>query len=550
MTDLERTMAAYARGGLTRRDFARRLLTLGVSVGFIEALLGSSVTRVLAAGPVDQPARTPHIVLVVMDAFRADYVHLTPMPNLESLVERGTTFSRAWVGQLESNTVPSHATISTGSTPANQGVIGFSWRDPATRKETYTGWYRDVMAGRLEKQLREHGVDSIPQAIKRVDPSARVVSVSGEKYYAADAMGGFAADYILFAGGHGPSLVVQGIPHHTPPPAFLKKHHLAGPWPPRRYEQLDEMSVTLALASLRAFQPRVLMINLPACDYYGHRVGGPANPEVMRQVVRGCDRQLGRLIKAYRDRGLLDQTIFIVTGDHGMVPNTYVVRDTEVKRAIRQGGGDYLFHTGGNAAHIWLRNPAASARVARHLVDTLPYAPFAHYQTSEAGSYRYHPVPRTGTVIAPGLERAYQYLLGTFAGPLAPDIALTFDENTIITGSTSPHGEHSGPTWGTQHVPLVLTGPGVRKGKRSSFPARLVDVAPTVLALLGIQPTRMDGVALVEALETPTTGQVAAHDAIAPDLSAYQQAIVARSEADIAAQAVTALNGAGATLRQ
>jgi hypothetical protein len=63
-----------------------------------------------------------------------------------------------------------------------------------------------------------------------------------------------------------------------------------------------------------------------------------------------------------------------------------------------------------------------------------------------------------------------------------------------------------------------------------------MDVAPTVLALLGIQSGQMDGVALSDALLLPTYAQQQAQDLIASPLLAYQRAIIARSEADIALQ--------------
>jgi arylsulfatase A-like enzyme len=278
------------------------------------------------------------------------------------------------------------------------------------------------------------------------------------------------------------------------------------------------------------------MINLPGPDVYGHRVGGPATPDVMRRIVQGCDQQLGRLITALRNRGILEQTVLVVTGDHGMVQNTHQITDDAIKQAVREIGGDYLFHTGGNSAYIWLRNPVMAAKVAQHMVNTIDHAPFAHYQTIESGRYVYHPVPRTGIAIDPALEAALQYLLGTFAGPLAPDIALAFEEDTITRWYDTAHGEHGGATWGAQQVPLVIAGPGVKRAVQSDFPARLMDVAPTVLTLLGLQPTNMDGVVLADALTAPTNAQLHAQDTLAPALAAYQRAIIARSEADFTAQ--------------
>jgi arylsulfatase A-like enzyme len=538
VSDVERLIAAYSRGKLSRHAFVSRLLALGVGFGFIETLLGPGARKAFAAsGHQGQmvPSRPPYFVLVVMDAFRADYVNLAPMHHLHWLMSRGTTFARAWVGHLESYTPASHATISTGATPAHSGVIGFDWRDPQTHQETYTAWYNDVMAGRLEQQLQQHGVNSIPQALKASDPNARIVALSSEKYYAADAMGGFAADYIIFGQPQGASIITRGIPHHLPPDAFLQNQNLRRSWP-LTYGQFDDMAMTMALDSLRPLDPRALMINLPGPDIYGHRVGGPATPNVMERLVRGCDRQLGRLINAYRARGILDQTIFVVTGDHGMVKNTYQIDDNAIKAAVREAGGDYLFHTGGNSAYIWLRNPAMAPHVADHLVNALDHAPFAHHQTIDSGNYVYHPVARQGLQIDPALEAAYQYLLGTFAGPLAPDIALSFEENTITRVYPKPHGEHGGATWGAQAVPLVIVGPGVKQGAVSQFPARLMDIAPTVLTLLGIEPKNMDGVVLADALVKPTSAQQQAQDAIAAALTAYRQAIEARSQTDVATQ--------------
>jgi type I phosphodiesterase/nucleotide pyrophosphatase len=539
MADVDQLLVSYAAGRLSRAEFTRRLLALGVSWGFVETLLGSGTRSVLAAkGGGTVSAHSPRVVMVVMDAFRGDYIHLAPMPNLHWLMSRGTFYPHAWVGQLETNTVPSHATLSTGATASHQGVIGFSWRDPVSGKEVYTGWWDDVLAGKLEQQLQQHGVNSIPRAVKVADPTARVVALSSEKPYAADAIGGAAADYILYGHPHGHSVMTRGMPRHLPPPSFLKKKSLTYPRP-LRYEQFDEMSMTMALESLQAFDPRVLLINLPGGDRYGHLVGGPATPDVMARIVRGCDRELGRLFTAYRARGLIDETVFVVVGDHGMIPNDHSVSSDDIKRAVREAAGDYLFNTGGSAAYIWLRNPAAAARVAGHLVNAIPHTVLGHYATIESGAYTYHSVVRREAHLPQPLLDAYGYLLGTFASPTAPDVMLTFEENTIITGHQYPHGEHSGPTWGSQHVPLVIAGPGVHRDHVSNFAARLVDVAPTALTALGIEPSGMDGVvladALADALAAPTSSQEAAQAALAPKLASYREALAARSTADLTA---------------
>lgn len=556
MPEIESLLRAYQNRRLSRGTFLRRLLAAGVGVPFVESLLGPGAVRALAAPRRLRP-HTPFVVMVVLDAFRADYAQLAPMPHLDWLASRGVRYSNAWVGHLESYTPAGHATLVTGATPKHTGVIGFEWRDPKTGAEDLTAWWDGVMAGRLEATLRAHGVDSIPQAIKRLDPSARVVAASSEKYYAADAMGGPAADFIFFGRQMGARVITQGIPHHEPPASFLKMPRLTQPGP-LTYGQFDEMSMTMGIEALHALDPRVLLLNLPGADIYGHRVGGPAAPDVMGRIVRRADQQIGRLITHLQRRGIFDDTIIVVTADHGMVSNTYQLDDAVIKSAVRQAGGDLFFHVGGSSAYIWLHNRADSASVARNLLTVLPTFPtagttppdaitFAHYRHLAGESYRYDPVVAPGKDLAPDLAAAYQYLLGTFNGPSAPDIVLSYPENMISRAAADQHGEHGGATWGAQHIPLVVSGPGIRHGLTSSFPARLMDVAPTVFALLGLAPHRMDGVVLADALQRPHPHEVYAQDLHAPTLVAHQNAVIAQSERDLATQAgagVSRLTGA------
>ena len=49
--------------------------------------------------------------------------------------------------------------------------------------------------------------------------------------------------------------------------------------------------------------------------------------------------------------------------------------------------------------------------------------------------------------------------------------------------------DHGGAQRAVQRIPMVLSGPGLAKGATPLYPFRLVDLAPTVLDQLGLQPT-------------------------------------------------------------
>jgi hypothetical protein len=517
----------FRRGRLSRGQFLQGLIAAGVTASGIEALLGSSAVPALASGPAAH-----YLVVIVLDAFRPDYMDLTEMPALRALMSQGVSYDGAWVGQLESVTPVSHTSLSTGALPRRTGIVGFEWRDPVKKKEDYDGWPQGVLQGDLERDIRQSHTTSIPMAIKAANPKAKVVSLSSEKVYAADGMGGPAADYILYhAYGRGnKTLYPTAVPGHVPPKAFFNQpllNHLTLPM--HNVTDWDWLSGKLALASFNSFHPTALMVNLPGADAYGHPYG-PSVPSIMRQVAVGLDRNIARMVDVYKAAGIYGQTLFVVLSDHGMVQNSRAVDVTVVKRLTRAVGGDYFFHWGGTGAHLWIHNWWRARAVAESLL-TAPGVVASYYKVNQKGKHQYLPAP--GQHIDPALDAANQFLLSTYVGPRAPDVVIPFRENTIGRIHKFAHGDHGGLNWGSQNVLLALRGPGVSVNKVSHYPARIVDIAPTVLELLGLPPAQMDGVVLADALTSATADQVAAQSALEGPLTAYRTALMAQSQDNV-----------------
>lgn len=84
----------------------------------------------------------------------------------------------------------------------------------------------------------------------------------------------------------------------------------------------------------------------------------------------------------------------------------------------------------------------------------------------------------------------------------------------VAGGESTWKGDHGGPDWGSQHLPLILSGPGIRRGVVSDWPARLEDIAPTVLMAMGAPTTGMQGIPLAGALEGATPEQQVAQRAV------------------------------------
>jgi len=84
-----------------------------------------------------------------------------------------------------------------------------------------------------------------------------------------------------------------------------------------------------------------------------------------------------------------------------------------------------------------------------------------------------------------------------------------------------------------------MAGPGIRQGALSHFPARLIDVAPPVLRVLGVPAAPMDGIVLADALVSPTAAEVGGQASLSGPLTAYQDALIEQSLSNIAEDEAT-----------
>jgi hypothetical protein len=187
-----------------------------------------------------------------------------------------------------------------------------------------------------------------------------------------------------------------------------------------------------------------------------------------------------------------------------MLTLNHAIDHTLVEQAVKSAGAslaDYDFHTAGD---LWLKDSSKAARVASTLWAL--YNPFilaVYYR--KPGSYSYVLASDMKNLASPSVDNAYQFLLGTLAGPSAPHVVLFLRENASIAGRNQVgwRGDHGGPSWNAEHIPLIISGPGVRHDVKSTYPATLYDVAPTILTLLGIAPQGMDGVPLEDGMSEP-----------------------------------------------
>jgi arylsulfatase A-like enzyme len=301
----------------------------------------------------------------------------------------------------------------------------------------------------------------------------------------------------------------------------LDPNHLGG----------DIWATDVALSVMRNEKDwRAILITLGGIDKVGHMFGTLTDTQTyfdpimnmihMPNIARIADEQVGRIVQELKAQGKYEKTLLVVATDHGAQPADYFYgvakpgRSGENIQYGRAENGAYLspspvlepliqtqnvdFSIQDSAIRVWLKDRSEpKLKEAVKVVLTLPGVIAAYYKVSENGVFQY----RLGGKDFAGLdidqrqwfEEHTEELLNTMAAPYAADVVGVLKNHV----NYAMVGEHGGLQEPVQRIPLLFIGPNVPRGEVSKAPARLVDVAPTILSLMGIEiPEKMDGKAL------------------------------------------------------
>jgi hypothetical protein len=225
-------------------------------------------------------------------------------------------------------------------------------------------------------------------------------------------------------------------------------------------------------------RPRLVTAWLRGADHEGHR-HGPGSDEAARDLA-AQDASLGRLLAGLEQRGLLASTTLLVVSDHGMAP---VERAVDLAGELRGAGIRGRTFAGGGFAMLRLA-PGDAAERAIGVAHGLGLEAFERRTAPRElrlGNDRFGDV----VVIAPV---GTAFLRDSFMQRVAARLRLP---GGSLGGA---HGYR--PEEESMAAICIAFGrsapPGASLGR-----VRALDVAPTVLALLGVPaPPELEGVAI------------------------------------------------------
>jgi hypothetical protein len=527
------------------------------------------VVSLWISGTATASSHRPHRVLVVvMDQMRPEYVDQFDMDNVRRLQRHGVTYPRAYLGHMASETVVSHNVMVSGQFPKHMGWSDEAYRD--TDNVLGGGAGQIYVTGDLTQEqfnalVAHANYPKLADYLHAAHPGSKF-AVVGEKSYAVASIAAPTADIAvrlssrnsdvspatgcanLGGAWRGPAGV--NVPSYiadpkcgryyvnsdsgndygtlTTPPAFMYPEdgnrfvpgfdpaHLGG----------DTWAADSAMAIMQHENWSGMVVTLGGIDKIGHMWGGglvdnatypPGSPEEMihqRFITKNADVQFGRMLAKLRALGELDDTLVVVTADHGQTYGKHFygtfapdAGDTNwyYGNSLNDGlfdapsaalkplidTGNVAFSYQSTAIETWLNDSsAAKKREAAKVMRTLPGV-IATY--TRAGDRYALDSTRTSTPMTHSERRWWrrhgQELVDTMAATHSADVVGLLADRT----SYGVYGDHGGAQKEVQRIPMVFWAKGI-KHEVSGRAFRSVDIFPTVLRTLDIPLTHpVDG---------------------------------------------------------
>jgi hypothetical protein len=272
-----------------------------------------------------------------------------------------------------------------------------------------------------------------------------------------------------------------------------------GEWPAKEAPAAELVVRTADVAieyAIGELEPDVLLVWFPEPDTSQHAYG--VDSSEAQQMYSLADSQLGRILSAIEQHG--DEPDVFVVSDHGYSTIDSVI-DIHAELASagfgsNQGDRSVVAAENGGSALLYL--PVEHEQLAGDLLEWLSMQEWVGAIATDISVSKTPQFPSMDSI---GL-----------GGPRSPDIAITM--RSISTGKPAPLarsgtatggkigvGSHGGGSSDELHNTLIVSGPSFKSGVRSELPSGNIDIAPTVLALLGIPaPDHIEGRLLSEAL--------------------------------------------------
>ncbi len=434
-----------------------------------------------------------HVIVVVWDGMRPDFVSEETTPTLWKLAREGVSF-RNHHAVYPSATMVNGTAMVTGVYPGKSGVIANYVYRPDIEAHVAIAVESPavVKKGDQLSNGKYISVPTIAELVQRAGGRTAVASAKTVGLLLDRCVGIWPAKNCttLFAGSALPDGVLARIA------AAL------GPFPSARLQKDRWTTKAVTDFVWKDGVPALTVLWLGEPDLTQHETA-PGAPSALA-AIKASDENLAAVLSGLDQQGVRKTTDVFVVSDHGF---STIGRSVDLRKILKDSGfvaktefddepkpGDIMLV--GNGGSVLFYVVGQDTTVTRRLVEFLQQSDFA------------------------GVIFTKQGLLGTFHlkdakidNPHAPDVVLAFRWNDSKNQFGTPgmidadwqraagEGTHATLSRFDMHNTLVAAGPDFRRGQTDDLPTGNVDLAPTILHILGFNASKeMDGRILSEAL--------------------------------------------------
>lgn len=406
-----------------------------------------------------------------------DLEYLKTLPNFQKYLARGCMVKKV-TSVYPTITYPCHRTMATGVYPDKHGVCGNLQFMPGTSPLPWKWDFSDTK-----------WKDDIFTEAKKAGYSTAAVfwPVTGNHPY---------IDYLI-------DEYWTQSPDDTPRAAYARmgsdekmlrivERHI-GENKIRIHPPTEQFIIRCSCDIIREYKPDILFLHPANIDAYRHQTG--LFTDRVKTGIEETDQWIGEIMQAVEDAGMLDETNFVLTSDHGQLdikrvvnPNV-ILADNGLIRKNPDGSlkdWDAWCLSGGLSALVYLKDPQDAAlydktcSLLRWMAEEGVYGVSEVFTAQEAED-RYH------------LKGDFSFVLesdgfSSFGDNFSRPIVTNFDTSDYRSGRAT-HGHL--PQKGPQPV-FLAKGPDFCENIVLER-ADLVDEAPTYAKLLGVELNGADG---------------------------------------------------------
>jgi predicted AlkP superfamily pyrophosphatase or phosphodiesterase len=442
--------------------------------------------------------KAQHVVLVVWDGMRPEFATEKYAPHLAALRRDGVFFANHHPVYPSLTNVNGTA-LATGAEPGHTGIIGnFEFRPAIDAHQPFdTSEFPDLK--RADSTLPANYI-AVPTLVELLHRAGERTAISGSKPVAQlfdrarqrpDEPA--KSSLVVYRGKVLPKSDAEAITG------------MLGAFPPRRDlpNESQDTWTTRALIELlwKTDVPKfsLLWLSEPDLSQHDHAPGS----SIALAGIRSSDDKLGNVIAALKAKGVMSSTDVFVVSDHGFSTIDLAVDVAERLRAAgfnavrlrsdHPAQGEILVVTLGGSVSFYVTDHDADT--VRRLIEFLQKSDFAGVIFSRS--------PYEGT---------FTFAQGLIDASDAPDVLVACRWNdrrnrfgvpgeiASDIGHTAGQGNHGSLSRYDMRNTLLAAGPDFRRGWTDESPSGNVDLAPTILSILGLEvPDKCDGRILSEA---------------------------------------------------